>query len=78
MTPFFFPPSLFWTGLCYPVLGYIVHKMNTLHNWNSILNLSVIKAFIKQIPIGELILVLVRSLNPLFLISLLLLSSKGF
>ena len=60
------------------MLGYIVHKMNTLHNWNSILNLSVIKAFIKQIPIGELILVLVRSLNPLFLISLLLLSSKGF
>ena len=60
------------------MLGYIVHKMNTLHNGNSILNLSVIKAFIKQIPIGELILVLVRSLNPLFLISLLLLSSKGF
>lgn len=60
------------------MLGYIVHEMNTLHNWNSILNLSVIEAFIKQIPIGELILVLVRSLNPLFLISLLPLSLKGF
>ena len=78
MAPFFFSPNLFWTGLCYPVLGYILHEMNTLHNWNSILNLSAIEALTKQIPIWELLLVLVRSWNSLFLISLFPSSFKGF